>query len=138
MSTQQLQPQFNIINHGTSAVALSTLTIRYFYTKDGSSATGQNFVCDYAQIGGGNVSAVFGTFTGTNADEYLELHFSAGAGSLAAGASTGQIEARVYGNGYPQMNQANDYSFTPADTAFTDSQTVTLYQSGTLIWGTEP
>jgi len=137
-SSQQLQPQFEIVNNGSAAVPLSSLTIRYFYTKDGSSATGQNFVCDYAQIGQGNVSALFNTFTGTNADEYLELHFAAGAGSLAPGGNTGQIQARVYANGYPTMSQTNDYSFDPTKTSFTDSTTVTLYQNGTLVWGTEP
>ena len=44
----------------------------------------------------------------------------------------------MYATGYPYFNQANDYSFDAADTVFTDSKTVTLYQNGTLIWGTEP
>ena len=137
-STQQIQPQFQILNKGASSVSLSSLTLRYFYTKDGSLSTAQNFICDYAQIGGGNVSAVFNTFTGTNADEYLELHFAAGAGSLAAGASTGQIQARVFGTNYPTFSQANDYSFDPTKTSFADWANVTLYQNGTLVWGTEP
>jgi hypothetical protein len=135
-SSQQLQPWFQIVNESTSAVELSSLTIRYFYTKDGGG--GQNFVCDYAMIGSNNVSAVFGTFVGTNADEYLELHFAAGAGSVAPGGDSGVIQARVYADNYPAMNQTNDYSFDASDTAFTDSSTVTLYQNGTLVWGVEP
>jgi hypothetical protein len=137
-TSQQLQPQFQIINHGTTSVPISSLTIRYFYTKDGAASGVQNFVCDYAMIGSGNVSAVFNTTTGTNADEYLELHFAAAAGSLAPGASTGGIQARVYATGYPTMTQTNDYSFDPTKTSFTDSMLVTLYQNGTLVWGVEP
>jgi hypothetical protein len=136
--TQQIQPQFEIQNNGSSPVLLSSLTIRYFYTKDGSLSSDQNFVCDYAQIGAGNVSAVFNTTTGTNADEYLELHLAAGAGTLAAGANSGPIQARVYGNGYPTFDQTNDYSFDPTKTTFAPWTKVTLYQNGTLVWGTEP
>ncbi len=44
----------------------------------------------------------------------------------------------MFATGYPDFNQANDYSFNPADTSFTDSTTVTLYLNGTLVWGTEP
>jgi hypothetical protein len=95
-------------------------------------------VCDYAMVGSGNVSAVFNTFSGTNADEYLELHFAAGAGSIAPGGSSGPIQARVYANGFPTFTQTNDYSFNPADTSFAFSNNVTLYQNGVLVWGVEP
>jgi Cellulose binding domain len=135
--TQQVEPQFQVINNGSTAVPLPSLTIRYFFTKDGSTS-GQNFVCDYAQLGNNNISAVFNTFTGTNADEYMEIHFAATLGNLDPGTSTGTIQARFYGNGYPTFTQTNDYSFDPTKTTFADSTTVTLYQNGTLVWGTEP
>ncbi len=137
-TTQQIQAWFQIINHGSSSVPLSSLTIRYFYTKDGSPASDQDFVCDYAAItgGGGNVIGVFDTFTGTNADEYLEIQFAAAAGSIGPGASTGEIQARIHTGAYATFTQGNDYSFDPTKTAFTDWANVTLYQNGIAISGT--
>ena len=116
----------------------SSLTIHYFYTKDGSTSADQAFACDYAMIGCGNVSADFKTYSGTEADEYLELSFSAAIGSLGPGANSGEIQARVYGMDYPTFDQTNDYSFDSTKLSFTDSTRVTLYQNGTLVWGTEP
>jgi hypothetical protein len=137
-TSQQIQAQFQIINHGTTAVPISSLTIRYFFTSDGNPVANMQFACDYAQIGNGNVSAVFNTWAGTNADEYIEIDFAAAAGILAAGQSTGPIQARFHGSTYPTFTQTNDYSFNATDTAFTDWSHVTLYQSGTLVSGTEP
>jgi hypothetical protein len=139
-TSQQLAPWFQIINNGSTAVPLSSLTIHYFYTKDGSASTDQNFACDYAQVSCSNISAIFNTFTGTSpdADEYLEVQFAAGAGSLAAGTSTGAIQTRIYANGYPTLTQTNDYSFNASLTSFADWMQITLYQNGTLVWGTEP
>jgi hypothetical protein len=137
----QMKPQFQIINNGASPVPLSSLTMHYFYTKDGSLESDQNFVCDYAGMGGNaitdDVTGAFHAFTGTDADEYLEVGFTAGAGDLASSGSV-QIQARVYANGYPIFDQTNDYSFDPTKTSFADWTHVTLYQNGTLVWGTEP
>ena len=138
----QIQPYFQIINNGTAAVPLSSLTIRYFYQKDGNTSAEQNFACDYAQVGGtgitGSVSAVFNTYTGTDADEYVEISFTASAGSLAPGANSGQIQARIHSTDYQYMlTQTNDYSYNAA-TAFSATTKVTLYLGGVLIYGTEP
>lgn len=137
--SQNPKPYLQIVNNGSAAVDLSTLTIRYFYTKDGSPATDQSFDCDYAQIGCTAISATFGAWTGTNADEYLEISFQAGAGTLGPGAGTGPIQARFHPTDYAiTFNQSNDYSFDPTKTTFGMSTNVTLYQSGALVWGTEP
>jgi cellulose 1,4-beta-cellobiosidase len=136
---KDMKPHLQVVNNGATAVPLSALTIRYYYTKDGSPATDQSFNCDYALLGCGVISATFNTTTGTNADEYLELSFSAAAGSLAPGASTGEIQARIHPTDYQYtFNQTNDYSFDPTKTAYAAWDHVTLFQSGTLVWGTVP
>jgi endo-1,4-beta-xylanase len=113
--------------------------MRYYYTLDGCSPTDQTFVCYFAQIGSSLISGSFVSTTGTNADEYLEVSFLAGAGMLAPGANTGQIQASFHSTDYQcNFNQTNDYSFDATKTAFTTWSNVTLYQSGTLVWGTEP
>ena len=75
---------------------------------------------------------------GTNTDHYLELGFSGGAGSIAPGGDSGEIQARLHNSDFSRMNQANDYSYDPTKTAFTTWDQVTLYQNGSLAWGKEP
>ena len=143
--SMQIQPYFQVINKGSAAVPLASLTIRYFYQKDGAASASQNFVCDYAQVGGvgitGSVSAVFNTFTGTNADEYAEIQFGNGSGNLEPGAASpvpAIVQARIWADGFPTLDQTTDYSFNPSLTQYADWTHVTLYQNGTLVWGVEP
>jgi|GEM_PF-326298 len=132
----QIYATFNIKNTGTSAVSLSGLKLRYYFTKDGSANL--NFYADYAQIGSANVSGAFASTTGTNADTYLEISFSAAAGSIAPGGQTGDIQIRISKSDWSNFNENNDYSFDGTKTAFADWNKVTLHQSGTLVWGIAP
>jgi cellulose 1,4-beta-cellobiosidase len=135
-SSQNLQPHFEVINNGSTSVDLTTLTLRYYFTKDGCSDT-LTSDCDYATLGCGVISVAFNTATGTNADEYAEVSFASG--TLAPGASTGEIQPRLHAVNYTcTFTQTNDYSFDPTKTSYTYWSNVTLYQGGTLVWGTEP
>src|SRR5512142_3124565 len=91
-SDNQLSPWINVVNGGTTAVALSGLTVRYWYTADGSQA--QAYTCDWTPRGCANVTSRFVKLSPatTTADTYLELGFTAGAGTLAAGQSTGDVQ----------------------------------------------
>nr|WP_246027810.1 MULTISPECIES: glycoside hydrolase family 6 protein [Paenibacillus] len=130
---------FNIKNTGTTAVNLSNLKLRYYLTKDSSSAA-LNFWTDWAQIGTNNVSGTFSSISPakTNADTYLELSFSSAAGSIAAGGQTGDIQIRIAKADWTNLDETNDYSFDGTKTAFADWNKVTLHQNGTLVWGIEP
>nr|WP_233516805.1 glycoside hydrolase family 6 protein [Paenibacillus curdlanolyticus] len=129
----------NIKNTGTTAVNLSNLKVRYYLTKDTTSA-GLSMWTDYAQIGSSNVSGVFASVSPskTTADTYLELSFSAAAGSIAAGGQSGDIQIRVAKSDWSNFSETNDYSYDGTKTAFVDWNKVTLYQSGSLVWGIEP
>jgi hypothetical protein len=127
-----------IVNTGTSAVVLSTLTIRYWYTIDTSQP--QTPWCDFATLGCSNITESFVTVSParSGADTYILVGFTSSAGSLAAGASTGEIQARFNKNDFSNYTETGDYSYDPTKTTYTDWNKVTLYQNGTLVWGTEP
>ncbi|RPJ26604.1 MAG: hypothetical protein EHM35_14765, partial [Planctomycetaceae bacterium] len=136
----QIKPHFNIRNTGTGSVPLSELKIRYWFTREGSAS--QNFYCDWSGVGGG-CSNVTGTFVAvspaqTGANFYLEVGFSAAAGSIPAGGQSGEIQARVAKSDWSNYTETGDYSFDPTKTAFADWDRVTLYRNGTLVWGTPP
>jgi hypothetical protein len=129
-----------LLNTGSSAIALSNVKIRYYYTADGTQA--QAFYCDYTPVGSGNVTGAFMAMATAKvgADTYLEITFSIGAGSLAAGGNT-TIQARFAKNDWSNYTQTNDYSFNSSatpPTTYADWAKVTGYVSGTLQWGTEP
>jgi cellulose binding protein with CBM3 domain len=136
-ATQDIRPHYEIDNNGTSAQSLTDLTVRYYFTADGSAQ--QSYACDYAAIGCGSIQATFATITPakTNADHYFELSFTAG--SIPAGSSSGEIQVRFHDSNYQvTFNQTNDYSFDPSTTQYADWNNVTVYRNGTLVWGTEP
>ncbi len=133
----QLTPLIRIVNGGSAPVALSTLTIRYWYTEEGTQ--GQTYACDYWANGCANVTARFVRLAAptAGANHYLELGFTSGAGSLAAGASTTDIQSRFAKTDYSAFDQTNDWSYDGTKLAPADWNHVTLYQDGVLVWGIE-
>ncbi|GJM70416.1 hypothetical protein HMSSN036_26320 [Paenibacillus macerans] len=134
----QLRPHFRIVNTGDEAVPLSELTLRYYYTIDGDKS--QQFNCDYAFIGSGNVSGRFvkSDSAADGSDYYLEVSFTPGAGNLAPGADSGEIQTRVNKTDWSNYNESDDYSYSGSQQQFADWDKVTLYRNGTLVWGVEP
>ncbi|OME33003.1 X2-like carbohydrate binding domain-containing protein, partial [Paenibacillus odorifer] len=118
-SGNTLNPKFKLVNTSTSAVALSDVKLRYYYTIDGEQA--QSFFCDWSQAGSANVTGTFVKLptAKADADYYLELGFSSAAGSLAAGASI-DIQVRVAKEDWSNYTQTGDYSFNAVDTNFVD------------------
>jgi Cellulose binding domain len=131
---------YQILNTGTASVPLSSLTMRYWFTNETPSDP-LVFACDYAQVNCSNITAKFVTLPSpvTKANMYLEIGFTAAAGSLAPGQSTGEIQTRVHHVNWSNFITTDTYSFI-SDPSFVykDTQTVTLYENGSLIWGTEP
>lgn len=125
----QIRPQFNIKNNGSTAVKLSDVKLRYYFTKEGSDAM-QAWV-DWAQVGSSNVVV---TFT----DSYMEVGFTSGAGSLAPGGQTGDIQIRAAKSSWTNFDETDDYSYNATQTSFANWEKVTLYQNGELVWGIEP
>ncbi|MEU0430672.1 glycoside hydrolase family 6 protein [Streptomyces sp. NPDC006290] len=131
-----IRPGLKLVNGGSGAVDLSKVTIRYWFTGESSSAGYQTF-CDWAQLGCStvktSVSAVSPSRAG--ADHYLEVGFASG--SLAAGADSGDLQLRMAKSDWSNFDESNDYS-RGTNTSYADAAKVTVYVSGTLVWGTEP
>lgn len=130
----QIRPQLLIKNNGSTTLNLKDVTVRYWYN---GKNKGQNFDCDYAQIGCGNVTHKFVTLhkPKRGADTYLELGFKNG--TLLTGASTGNIQLRLHNDDWSNYAQNGDYSFFQSNT-FKTTKNITLYNHGKLIWGEEP
>lgn len=128
VTTNGIAPKFRLTNNGTAAISLADIKLRYYFTKEGTAS--QNFYCDWSTAGSSNVT---GTFT----DTYLEIGFTAAAGTLAAGQSI-EVHSRFAKCDWSNYDQSNDYSFKASGTAFESWDKVTAFQNGTLIFGTQP
>jgi mannan endo-1,4-beta-mannosidase len=136
-STNGISPKFKVVNTGNSAIQLSDVKLRYYYTIDGEEA--QSFWSDWASIGSANVTSKFVKLATpvAGADYALEVGFTSAAGTLNAGQSA-EIQARFSKNNWSNYNQTNDYSFKASSTQFANHEQVTGYINGQLAWGIEP
>jgi hypothetical protein len=143
-------------NRSTRTIPVSALTIRYWYTVDATPPATTDYQVmelNYADItrlaSDTHVTFSFAKMAKaeTNADHYVEIGFT-GSYALAPEpnppmhdsngvGSTNQIEFRTHWNDWKVYNEVNDYSYATAG-SYTDSNKVTVYQNGVLIWGTEP
>ncbi|PZD96846.1 beta-mannosidase [Paenibacillus sambharensis] len=136
-STNGIAPKFKVVNTGDSAVKLSDVKLRYYYTIDGEQA--QSYWIDWASIGNANVTGKFIKLAAPvkGADYALEIGFTSSAGSLNPGQSA-EIQTRFSKSDWSNYNQADDYSFKASGSQFADHEQVTGYMNGQLIWGIEP
>ncbi|RDI24635.1 cellulose binding domain-containing protein [Lentzea flaviverrucosa] len=135
-TTDQAEPWFKLVNSGSTSVPLSDLKIRYYFKSD-TPDVGYRFACSWAVRGCGNVTGQFGTLTGGPADRYLEVGFTSGAGTLNAGADSGDLQLRFYRTNWGPITQTDDYSFRN-QSSYSAWNNITVHRGGTLLWGTPP
>jgi RHS repeat-associated protein len=128
-----LYPQFKIKNTGSSDIALSDVTLRYYYTIDGDKP--QNFWCDWSSAGQQNITGKFvkldTPFEG--ADYYLEIGFKVEAGKLSSGKTT-EVQVRIAKNDWGNFTPGDDYSQNLA-VSYTSFDKVDVFVKGSLMWG---
>nr|WP_261764487.1 glycosyl hydrolase [Paenibacillus xylanexedens] len=136
-STNGIAPKFKLINSGNTAIHLSDVKVRYYYTIDGEQA--QTFWSDWASVGSANVTSTFVKLDTpvTGADYYVELGFTSNAGVLNPGESA-EIQARFSKNNWSNYNQSDDYSFMATGNQYANHSKITGYVSDQLVWGVEP
>ncbi len=141
----QLYALYEIDNTGTgttpTAVALSNLTMRYWFTNNNPSDP-PVFNCDYALVNCSNITTKFVTLANPipgEATMYMEMGFKPAAGSIQPGQNSGEIQTRIHDENYSNFLTEDTYSFI-SDISFVykDTMTVTLYMNGVLVWGVEP
>ncbi|MFC4305280.1 X2-like carbohydrate binding domain-containing protein [Cohnella boryungensis] len=136
-SSNTIAPRVKIVNMGTTALDLSTVKLRYYYTIDANKT--QAFWCDWSHVGSSNVTGTFVTMPTpkTGADTYFEIGFTSAAGTLAPSAAA-EIQIRIARTDWSNYTQTGDYSFSPTGSSYVDWTKMTGYASGTLQWGVEP
>jgi Cellulose binding domain len=134
----EVDPWFELVNDTSSAIPYSSLTIDYYFS-DPSNET-YDFGCAWAVVSCADLTGTVLPMAqpSAGADHFLQITFSAAAGSLAPGANSGDMQLRMWRADWANINQANDYSYNGSDTSYTASTKVTAFENGTLVWGTEP
>ncbi|WP_308295964.1 cellulose binding domain-containing protein [Streptomyces sp. ISL-96] len=131
-----IRPGLQVTNTGSTSLDLRTVSVRYYFTRDGGAPSVSAW-CDYAAVGCAQVKLKVVPLTTpvTGADAYLEVTFAGG--SLGAGKDTGDIQLRMSKADWSNFNEANDYSRSTA-TAYADAPAVPAYTGTTLAWGAPP
>ncbi|WP_442788695.1 cellulose binding domain-containing protein [Dactylosporangium sp. NBC_01737] len=131
---QEIKPGLQVVNGGTAPLALNTVAVRYYFTRDGGSYA---IWCDWALAGCGNLATrVVNLPSAVNgADAYIEVTFTGG--TVAPGGSSGEIQLRVSRTDWQPVNETNDYS-RGAGTSLADAPAVPAFVGGSLAWGVVP
>lgn len=134
----QIRLGLQIVNTGSAPIDLSTVKVRYWFSSEAGASTFSTY-CDYAALGSSNINHTVVTVSSpkTGADHYLEVGFTGGAGSVAAGASTGEVQLRLNKSDWSNFSEADDYS-RATNTGYADAPRVAAYVGSALAWGVEP
>ncbi|MEV4760830.1 glycoside hydrolase family 44 protein [Micromonospora sp. NPDC049559] len=135
---RQIRPGLQLLNAGRQPLALSRVTLRYWFSRD-AGAGGLRTECESARVGCAAVTRrVVPVPRGRpGADSYLEVGFTRAAGNLGASSSSGPVLLRVTRDS-SVFDERNDYSWRPVAPSFADTTRVTMYVDGRLVAGVEP
>ncbi|MEV0240974.1 cellulose binding domain-containing protein [Streptomyces sp. NPDC050674] len=132
------KPSLEVFNDTDEPLPLSEVTLRYWFTADGSAPYAFN--CVNAVFGCSNVAGriVAMDKPTDTADHYLEVRFTAAAGDLEPGANSKGIDLQLFRTDLKKLKQSDDRSFDAEMTSYKAAEKVTAYKRGVLVWGEEP
>ncbi len=123
--------QFQIKNRTAKSYPLSAFTLRYYYTPDQAASQFQALATSAPPD---NVSKVTGTFNQFNGWTYLEVGFTANAGTVnASGGTSGVVKVGIHDKNFTDL-----VFFEPDDYSYLNVAHVTLYLNSALVSGIEP
>jgi hypothetical protein len=131
LSTPQAEFSIKVVNTGTTPIALNSVSVRYWYTMDGTGAQAGTCANPLHPC---TIAFQTPATTKPTADQYAVISFAAG--TIAPGADTGEVQITMHGSG--NYDQSNDYSFTDTGANFIDQPNITGYVAGKLVWGAPP
>ncbi len=135
-SDQEIKPYFQIRNTGVQPIPLSSISLKYWFTADGTEDI--DFSILWSDMDGnvieGNVSRLDSLAMG--ADRYLEVSFTS-TDSLWSLSGTGEIKTRLTKTNRSPFSENNDYSYLEA-TDYVSNDKITMYVDDVLVWGIEP
>ncbi|MDQ2085293.1 cellulose binding domain-containing protein [Herbivorax sp. ANBcel31] len=136
-TTNSIMPFYSITNVSDETINLRDLELRYYYTKEGNER--ENYSCYWSTVGNNRVTGDFIEMEETypDADHYLSVGFTGGAGQLAPGDYI-EVHQEFNKRDWSDYVQTNDYSFNPEATDYVEWEKVTGYINGELVWGIEP
>lgn len=125
-----IQMKLFITNQSADPLPMAHVKIRYWFTAEVTTELHQYYT-------GPQVKMPQAMFVSDGANSHVLLTF--GGGSIVKGGdmNASEIQLEIDNNTSP-FNQADDFSWAPADVAATPNDKITLYLDDTLIWGCEP
>ena len=135
--SKKIRPHIILQNEAENSVDLSRATLRYWFTAEDYSP----MVFKAEQTGIIDKKKLFGDFIAVEpvlegADYYLELSFGEGS-EIPALESSGEMRMKIEKSNPSPFNERDDYSYAPIS-AFQQTDKITVYWDGELIWGEEP
>jgi hypothetical protein len=137
-SQNTISNYLKINNEGNMPVDYSDISVRYWFTAEGTSAL--NYWTDYAQLGASRISGRFTRLSPVrdSADTYLEITVDTTMGALFPLSTTGNIQYRITKSDWSAFISNNDFSWMAPTSTFNENSRITIHYKGELIWGREP
>lgn len=125
-----IQMKLHIKNQSPDALPMVNVKIRYWFTAEVTPELHQYYTGPQAQ-------QPKAAFVNDGAESHALMTF--GGGSIVQGGDMNASEVQLeLTNNSAKFNQADDFSWQPADTVSAPNDKITLYLDDELIWGCEP
>jgi hypothetical protein len=139
-----VSPAIKIINRSAGKdISLCSLRARYYFTNEHPEDCPKNCTIDGFYSGlqpSGMSTPAERSYHAAGPDSpsaYLEIGFPCSPITLGEGESV-EVQQQFHTEPYRDFDETDDYSFRPFPTSYTDSDFVTLYHDGQLVWGLPP